>query len=522
MQKYFKSIVRSPLFWGVFALILLLISSLSLRQQDFKMATGAQNLEATYHILLTVTALNESPAENHWYLPSVSLGSDADKHIPWGATVPTKTGDYIYTSFTPPGFLAPYFWFKAFDLEPAVKNLARFNFFLGGVSVVTLFFLLASLLKFNGYGPWVSVGAALVGSVIGIFSREALLSHGVIYWSQSLYQTILIFSLYFLFRWLTSETKLSRRLYLAAIIVSTFVGALTEWTGYIFNGGLIFILWLNRLDSVRGFKTEVHSKALAIYIFIATAIAGVLTVMHFSLAVGFEPAIWAFLGRFLARNTSVGSVDGLIQGYGLSYGLFIPTILSILTLSYFGNRQQATGTQATFLIFVAACIPLLENIVMLQHATQFSFDRLKFIFPAALILAFSFARFETKGRAILLALILISSFHGYKSYKADMSGYSSWGSIDAENRQLVSRISGKVDMECAVFSSNLAVRGYANLLFHRGIYEGKSFQDTPEFLAKRNVCASVYLESTRAFVDLQNYTKATITHKDGSTDIITK
>jgi len=346
MLRYFKSYVRSPLFLGVFALILLLIFSFGLRQQDFKRVTGAQNLEATYHMLLTVSALNESPAENHWYLPSVSLGREADKHIPWGATVPTKTGDYIYTSFTPPGFLAPYFWFKAFDLEPSLKNLARFNFFLGGVSAFTLFFLLVSLLKFNGYGPWVSVGAALVGSVIGIFSREALLSYGVIYWSQSLYQAILIFSLYFLFKWLTGEKKLSRRPCSAAIIALALVGALTEWSGYIFNGGLILALWLSRIDSV-------HSKVLAIYIFIATAIAGILTVVHFSLAVGFWPAIGAFSGRFLARNTSAGSIDGLIRGYGLSYGLFILTLLSILALSYFGNRQQATGNsqQATGNIF---------------------------------------------------------------------------------------------------------------------------------------------------------------------------
>lgn len=158
---------------------------------------------------------------------------------------------------------------------------------------------------------------------------------------------------------------------------------------------------------------------------------------------------------------------------------------------------------------------------MLQHATQFSFDRLKFIFPAALMLAFSFARLETKGRVILLALILLSSFHGYKSYKADMGSYSSWGSIDTENRQLVSRISDKVDMGCAVFSSNLKVRGYANLLFHHGIYEGKSFQEIPELLVKRNACASVYLEGTLAFPDLPKYSKATVTHNNGSTAIIT-
>jgi hypothetical protein len=517
MRNYFKSTVRSPLFWGVFALILLLISSLSLRQQDFKRVTGAQNLEATYHVLLTVTALNESPAENHLYLPSVSLGKEADKHIPWGATVPTKTGDYIYTSFTPLGFLAPYFWFKAWDLKPSAKNLARFNFILGGLSIFTLFFLLLSLLKFNGYGPWVSVGAALVGCVIGIFSREALLSHGVIYWSQSLYQTILIFSLYVLFRWLTSETKLSKQIYSSAIIVMALLGPLTEWSGYVFNCGLIFLLWFDRQDSV-------YSKALAVKLFIASTAAGILTVIHFSLAIGFWPAIDAFLGRFLARNTSAGSVVGLIQGYGLSYGLFILTIFSFLTLAYFGNRQQATGNrqQAIFFMLVAACIPLLENLLMLQHATQFSYDRLKFVFPAAFILAFLFARSETKGRAILLALILTSSFHGYKSYKADILDYSSWGSIDAENKRLASKISEKVDIECAVFSSNLGVRGYANLLFHRGIYEYKSFHEIPSLLVTRNACASVYVEGTWAFADLQNYTKATIIYSDGSTEIIIK
>jgi hypothetical protein len=45
-------------------LTLLLIFSLSLRQQEFKSVTGAQNLEASYHALLTFTSLNESRGEN--------------------------------------------------------------------------------------------------------------------------------------------------------------------------------------------------------------------------------------------------------------------------------------------------------------------------------------------------------------------------------------------------------------------------------------------------------------------------
>lgn len=116
MLNIFKNI-NSPLFVGLFMLTLMLIVSLGLRQQDLNKPTGAQNLEATYHVLLTVTALNESRVENNWYLPTVSLGGESNKNIPWGATVPTKTGDYIYTSFTPPVFLAPYLLFKSFNLE---------------------------------------------------------------------------------------------------------------------------------------------------------------------------------------------------------------------------------------------------------------------------------------------------------------------------------------------------------------------------------------------------------------------
>jgi len=334
MLRRFKRTVQ-PIFWGVFILTLFLIFSLSLRQQDFKRVTGAHNLMATYHVLLTVAALNESPAKNHLYLPTVSLGRESDKYIPWGVTVPTKTGDYIYTSFTPSGFLVPYFWFKAFSLEPSVKNLALFNFVLGSLSAFALFLLLVNLLKFNGHDPWTSVGGALVGSAIAIFSREALLSHGVIYWSHSLYQTILSLSLYIIFKYLTCETKERRLIYAVAIVVLAFLGPMTEWTGYVFNAGLITLLWLNSRDSV-------SSRALAIQIVIATAFTVVLIVLHYSLAVGFEPAIEALLERFFARNTSKGSIVGLIQGYGLSYGMFILTIFLILAISYFGNGQRTT------------------------------------------------------------------------------------------------------------------------------------------------------------------------------------
>lgn len=141
---------------------------------------------------------------------------------------------------------------------------------------------------------------------------------------------------------------------------------------------------------------------------------------------------------------------------------------------------------------------------------------MKFIFPASLILAFSFARLETKIRVPFLILIILSNFHGYKNYKVDNKIYSSWASIDASNRKLASHILEKANVGCAVFSSNLKVRGYANLLFQRGIYEGKSYLEASELLAKRNACASVYLLGTLVFPDLPKYTTAIVTHDGNS------
>lgn len=101
MLKSYISTLQKSYVWGIFTLIMMLSFSLISRQQDFKKETGAQNLEASYHVLLTIAALNESPVKNHWYLPSLSLGREADKQIPWGETIPSRSGDYIYTSFTP-------------------------------------------------------------------------------------------------------------------------------------------------------------------------------------------------------------------------------------------------------------------------------------------------------------------------------------------------------------------------------------------------------------------------------------
>ena len=116
MSRPLSQILRTPFFYALLALAAMLALSFNLRKNDFIENNGSQNLEASYHALLTVKSIDENPAINHLFLPTISLGGEENKKIPWGATVQTKTGDYIYTSFNFPAFVAPYLWFKTLNI----------------------------------------------------------------------------------------------------------------------------------------------------------------------------------------------------------------------------------------------------------------------------------------------------------------------------------------------------------------------------------------------------------------------
>ena len=101
------------------------------------------NSDATWHTLLTMEAYEETPISVHKFLPIVSLGGMDNKHISWGATIPDLEGNYYYTSFSPAGYVLPYFFVKIFHLPINEKSLYIFNTILFSISAVLwLIFLL--------------------------------------------------------------------------------------------------------------------------------------------------------------------------------------------------------------------------------------------------------------------------------------------------------------------------------------------------------------------------------------------
>lgn len=497
------------LFIAVLLLVALNIFSYSSRKHDFKYTIGAQNLEATYHTLLTVKALEESPASNHWFLPTVSLGGERDKHIPWGATIPTKTGDYVYTSFTPPGFVVPYAVMHLFGAEPTSKNLARFNAALGALVSLLLFALLHGVLEYIGYTRSIALGGALLGSLIAVFSREVLQSHGPVYWVQSLYQLIEVVSLTLFFRYLSARDEQRRKLYGYGLCLAVFLGAWTEWTGYITGGGLCVLLWFLVPE-------RAAARRLAVLLAICLTSAVLVTVVHYGMAAGLDSTLHALMKRFMARSASRGGVGYLSEGYWLSYGPYLLCLLFAVLARFFAlSHQSEQNKRVLLLVALAACIPLLENVVLMQHATQFSFDRLKFLFPAALVFALAFARMKNLWRGVLALLLIAASWQGYADYKVDLQRYESWAKIDASNKELIDRISKVVDLDCALLATDMGVRGYTTLAFSRGVYERKSFDAALALEEQESACGLVYLQGRTAFTDLPHYKTARIVLENG-------
>jgi hypothetical protein len=510
MPKFLSTAPR-PFLYAVVILALMLFTSYQLRSAEFDRIDGAPNIIATYHTLLTVTALDESPAAEHFFLPTVSLGRDIDKHIPWGATRPTSSGDFIYTSFYSPGYVAPYLWFKAWNLAITEHNLVVFNFVLGCLSTLILFLLLNTLLRYNGFSPALAAIAAVAGCIISVFSREALLSNGVTYWCHSLWQPLFLGSLLCFLQYQTSPSERGRKFSAAVLLALAFVGPLTEWTGYIFNAGLITLLWVN------GPKSS-NSRALALKILLATALAMALMLAHLILALGLRATIGALLARFVARNASSGSLTELIGGYGQSYGLFLIGIVVILAIASFSRFHDASATRrnVTLSLLIASAVPLAENLLLLQHASMFSFDRLKFIAPSALLIALAFASYKVTARIVLAGVLAAAALQNFRAYRSDIKLFSAWSDISSSDKRLAGDVLKEIDPACTVFASSFEVRGYANLLFHHGIHENATPEQAMTFLRSDHGCALVYLEGASVFDDdLPAYTKATITRTNG-------
>ena len=498
------------------ALAVLLGFAWLLRAGDFDDGTGAQSIEATWHVLFTADALRRNEARVHRFLPIASHPDSAEGHVPWGGAQRARNGAFVYTSFTAPGFLVPAAWLAATGMSPTVGALAALNALLGALAAALLLVLLLDVLEALDVSAGWRLALSVAACAVAVLSREALLSHGLVYWSHSLYQPVLAGTLWLAWRILSGRVQSASMATTTLACVLAFVGALTEWTGFVFNVGFALVLWASA-GGDRG------RRRLALAVLAATAIAGVAIIAHLGSSLDLEQALRTLRGRAIDRGVERGTALDLLQGYVLSFGPFVVALLAALMLALRrapGSPGAARAGSAAMLLLAVAAFPLVENVVLMQHATQFSFDRLKFVFPAAIAFAIAGAFVGPRARIALVIASAGAAAWSVQVYRADLAGYARFRQVHEANRALVAKVAALPVARCATYSSNQKVRGYASLLVGRGVREHRSLDDAPGLMRAAGACAHVHFEGSSAYVDTPRFVQATVVLPDGTREVL--
>jgi hypothetical protein len=362
-------------------------------------------------------------------------------------------------------------------------------------------------------------GPIFIGFVTGYlyaFTPEVLLSQGVLYWPHALAQ---VFWLIVILGLILVLAVPSRRAGPWIVVTGTFLFCMTEWSGYVASAGLVLAF------AALGLKRRISRLIwVSCGVLVAAVLAAVLTTAHFSAGIGLDPLLHAWEQRFLARSGASSDplvlADGLWSGVGqsLGMGLVVLSVLAVIALGSKGRVSSRAASNVAVTVILLSTIPLLENLLILQHAVQFSFDRMKWIVPIGLAIAFVACEYAGKRATIPVALVAAASVAGLAGYAGQLVGltdyWSPYAQANKTAKDWTALTLGK-QYACATFSSNGSVRGYLNITFKRGINESVPGIDAARGLtATRGGCATVYIVADGGLVDVPSISQVTVI--DGS------
>jgi len=497
------------------ALALVWMASVLFRLDELTLQSGAPSLEATYHAAWTMKVLSEAPIASHALLPSVVLDPLVGDTLLWGATPPTKGGGLIYTSFPPAGFVGPLAALSIFGVQVSASSLIVFNALLGLATAFVMLFLMREVMRLIPSKDRVPfAGTWMVSSLLAgcyLWSSEALLTHGAVYWAHSVSQVFFVGACLMFLR---HQAFGLRPLSIFGIAVLCGGFALLEWTGYVFNAGLTSILIIQAFRS-EGAKRKEH-LLLAVSIAGATLLVLIGTVIHYASMIGFEAMFETSLSRAERRSgfsDPMGSLSALPNAYLVSFGLLVPlAIFAVFKLYKTGHLIGPVG-----LVILAAFLPMLENLVLMDHALSYSFDRLKLSVPLLMALAAWIACLSGR-RALQVSVFCVAAIglSGAVIYEFRTLPYSAWRDVQYQNDTRVLDISSDPLADCAVYGHARSTRGYLNLLLDRDVYERSSLQEMVLAAQVKQACAIVYMETSAPYRDITLIDKFSVYDPEGN------
>ncbi|MBQ7156025.1 MAG: hypothetical protein IJR85_10800 [Synergistaceae bacterium] len=473
-------------------LLFALAVMLSLASAFMKYRSGDinyRNSDAAWHTLLTVQAYHETPSGIHKFLPIVSLGQPEDKNILWGATIPDKHGNYYYTSFSPAGYIVPYLAMKILRLPVEESSIYIINSILYALSSALWGMFICRVFR-NSL-------VSLIASAVYIFTPEIMHGMGLAYWHHSVMQVTLIVQAYSYFIFRTEGKRTAGVVFFVMCLLNPYI----EWSGYTANIGFIVseLLFGLRKNKQQALKFSAMIGGL-------TVLSGVLFCAHYLSVVGVFKFFKALLQRFMARNfASSVPLFALLKGYAKSL-LFVWPAIVIMFVAVCVTHKSLSWLKDTYSaknkwLLIVLLFPLLENVIMKQHAISYTFDRMKLIFPVSFILCdlcLVFLRrtgFKRAGR-VFAVLVVISACCANYAFYVNSRSYIWPAYYRKQNRAVAKYINANYDRDNSILAlDGVSVRGYMNLLFQRGIYEWKDIASLTEICRQKDKHYIVLIKS---------------------------
>lgn len=514
-----KTSTKDKIYIG-FLVILLLFGIYMRRYQEDSL--DFHNSDAPYHIVLTMMAYAETPSSEHFFLPIVTMGEEVDKYISWGPGVADEEGrNTYYTSFGPMAFFIPYVIFTLFGMSYSVNSLYLFNSFL----YLLTFWLSYRLLVVLFSKHFSKVNLLFLASFYA-FSPEILHGMGLCYWAHSLSQVAILAQIlcYHHLREAKIGSK-SHKYYGLGFLTISLIFPYLEWTGYLANGIMALLVAFDPKISFLSpekeekWKRQIKGRCINWVNFCllvgVTVLALVLFALHYQLVIDVPSSLWHIYLRYSGRNISSGYP---LSNLWLEYFYSFPQLVAlngtflVLVLSFSKARTvlwQLTKKYAYVLLYFLFI--MVENVIMLGHAIDYSFDRMKLVF--LLVTFFVILLIALKESELLPSfeklplLCLLSGMVGLFYYET--AAVFTW-EIDygAENRVLVQELQSILpEEEEYLLFQTIKARGYSTFLFEKGIYEESyTMEEMTDICREKNVLYWVELYGSSGKWNKHKYT----------------
>lgn len=374
--------------WIFLPLIVLIVLSVVLRVRiirDRPVVGRSMNDEAAAHVLTHCLAYHEYPWAVHHGLPIANLRGE--QPIPAEEYLDDHQGHSFYGSFPPLAFVAANAWFEASGTEPNLPGLRVLNVVLQILSCAAFGYLVWTIAPAATDRRTKSVVTA-ASCCLFFFCTETFRSYTFSHWAQHWHLPMLFLVI----------AQAAKQRYNFVYYSFLMLGCLVEWSAFTLGIGCAAMLFWHYV-ATRERRYLVHLLLTCA----GLALSGVLLLAWFNQAIP-----WQEFLHFLRSRSSSRSIVSHPQLHMIPVIYLSAVISTVIPVAAIlaakcwewksGPRPQATSNSdsgvarpakwpalqqwllgpagTTVILF---CFALLENVLILQHVMEFTYDRLKFV-----------------------------------------------------------------------------------------------------------------------------------------------